>query len=112
MRATPPRPMRRARAPAAAGALFLLMLGALAGFSVAKSEERKVGSADSDEAPTSSSSSSRASSSKKDAVEDPGAVELVHSVVDDATGLRTDTFLKPLGTVTPGQVFNTRCVQL
>jgi hypothetical protein len=100
MRAAPhPRPTRR-RAPAAAGApLFVLLLAAaaLVSFSSATSEFEF---ADPDQAPS--------SSSKETGAEDPGPAELIASVVDDATGLRTDTFLKPLGSLTPGQVMNTR----
>ena len=38
----------------------------------------------------------------------PGPAQLVHSSFDDATGLRTDTFVKPLGSLVPGEVMNTR----
>lgn len=38
----------------------------------------------------------------------PAPATLVASSVDPLTGLRTDTFLKPLGTLTPGEVMNTQ----
>lgn len=104
MRAPPrppraPAPPRAASAAAAAAAALLLMLMSGA---VATSEFEY---ADPDQAP---SSSSLSSSEKKTGGEaDPGPAELVHSTVDDATGLRTDTFVKPLGVLTPGEVMNT-----
>jgi hypothetical protein len=107
MRAAPP------PRPAAAAALFLLViLGAIAGLSATSEVEF----ADADqqlEAPTSSTSSSsstssRASSPSSDAR--PAPAELIHSSVDADTGLRTDTFIKPLGRLAPGQVMNTRLV--
>ena len=54
-------------------------------------------------------SSSAAKNIKKEEDPPPGPATLVRSSVDDATGLRTDTFVKVLGRLVPGEVINTRC---
>lgn len=97
-----PRRAARRRASNAAGALLLLMAGAcVVGFSSATSEFEF---ADPSQAP--SAEAHRSSSSNQDPP--PGPAELIHSSVDETTGLRTDTFIKPLGRLTPGKVMNTR----
>lgn len=80
------------------------MAGAcVVGFSSATSEFEF---ADPSQAPEARPSSSSKTTTDQDPP--PGPAELIHSSVDDTTGLRTDTFIKPLGRLTPGEVMNTR----
>jgi|AntAceMinimDraft_11_1070367.scaffolds.fasta_scaffold51663_1 hypothetical protein len=79
-------------------AIFVALLGAALSLCAATSEFEF---ADPDQAP-----SSRATQEKPSATANPSALgpaELVHSSVDAATGLHTDTFIKKLGYLTPGR---------